>query len=110
MELNVGWVESGVAVFGILASGAGTVLWFLFQGVKIDAEAAKSAADALKTDLANYKLYVAEHYVTQNDLTKAISSLERSIERLIDTVDKNSQETRDSFGALYERLDKKADK
>lgn len=108
--MDVSWAHVGVGVLGVLASGIGTVLWFLFQSVREDAKAAKKAAEDLKDDIATYKLYVAEHYVTQTDLTKTISGLERSIERLIETVDRNAQETRDSISQLYARLDKKADK
>lgn len=108
--MDVTWVHVGLGLFGVLASGIGTVLWFLFQSVREDAKAAKEAAEKLKEELAKYKLYVAEHYVTQTDLTKTISGLERSIERLIESVDRNAQETRDSISQLYERLEKKADK
>lgn len=121
MELNTGWAEILAAVLGLAGSGAGAVLWFLFQSVRVEAKSAKHQvsvlkdevkkdADELKKDLANYKLHVATHYVTQTDLTQSISRLERSIERLIETVDRNSQETRETISQLYDRLDKKADK
>ncbi|WP_207000758.1 hypothetical protein [Trinickia mobilis] len=95
---------TAVASIGSLAAtGAGTVAWWMFRGVV-------ARADANEKDLANYKLYVAEHYATQNDLTKAVASLERTIERLIEAVNQNSKETRDGFTELHRRIDGKADK
>lgn len=110
MELSAGWAELLAALFGLLASGMGTVLWFLFKSVREDARAAKADVESLKTDMANYKLYVAEHYVTQNELTKAVASLEKSIDRLIEAVDRSSRETRESLIQLQTRIDEKADK
>lgn len=104
------WVEIGIAVLGVVGPGVGTVLWFLYKSVRDDARAAKAQAEAIRGELANYKLYVAEHYVTQNDLTKAVSDLNKTIDRLIEAVNQSSRETRDSIGKLQDRLDEKADK
>lgn len=69
-------------------------------------EAIKAVSDALSA----HKLHVAEHYVTQTELTKAVGSLERSIERLIEAVNQNSKETREGFAEIHRRIDTKADK
>jgi DNA-binding ferritin-like protein len=73
----------------------------------------REQADAIKEigrALDAHKLYVAEHYVTQTELTKAVGSLERSIERLIEAVNQNSKETREGFAEIHRRIDTKADK
>lgn len=121
MELSAGWAEIVASVMSILCSGMGVIIWHLFQSVRADAKAAKANADALKDqfrednealkdELSNYKLYVAEHYVTQNELTKAVGNLEKSIERLIDAVRQAAQEAREDFTQLHRRIDEKADK
>lgn len=109
MELNAAW-QIGLGILGVIGPGVGTILWFLFQSVRTDARSAKTASEALEKELATYKLYVAEHYVTQTSLAEKISSLQQSIERLIAAVDRNAKETRDTINQMYERLDKKADK
>jgi hypothetical protein len=64
----------------------------------------------LRDQIAAQRLHVAETYVTQEGLTKALSNLDITIQRLIDAVDKNSRETRDAFSELHRRIDGKADK
>ena len=110
MGLNGGWIGVVTGVLGVVGPGIGTVLWFLYQSVRADAKAAGAKAESLKTELAEYKLHVAENYVTQTNLAEKISSLQGAIERLITTVNQNSKETREVIGQLYDRLDKKVDK
>lgn len=109
MDLS-GWIEIGTAVLGVLGPAVGAVLWSLYKSVRDDARAAKAQAEAQKNELTAYKLYVAEHYVTQNDLTKAVANLEKSIDRLIEAVNQASKETRESIGALQARIDDNVDK
>lgn len=104
------WVEIGCALLGVVGPGVGGILWFLFKSVRDDARAAKAEGEALKIQFGDYKLYVAEHYVTQNELTKSMASLEKSIDRLIDAVDRSSRDTRESLVQLQKRIDEKADK
>lgn len=103
-------VEIGCAAF----AAVGGVFAYLWQR----SEAARDGvvrehSESLKTvtkELTEYKLHVAEHYVTQTELTKAVSSLEKSIERLIEAVNQNSKETRDGFAEMHKKIDTKADK
>lgn len=90
-------------VGGAVATAVGTVAFWIFRSLV-------ARVDSLEKDAANYKLYVAEHYATQNDLTKAVASLERTIERLIEAVNQNSKETREGFAEIHRRIDTKADK
>jgi uncharacterized protein YukE len=132
MDLSTGLGEIFAAILSIAAGGAGTVMWFLFQSVRQEARTAtkevgelkdeykeelsnlkdeqKQEVSRLKDEHSAYKLYVAEHYVTQQDLTKAVTSLERSIERLIEAVNQNAKEVRDGFSEIHKRIDQKADK
>lgn len=97
------WVRLVEVVGALGITGFSTVLWFLFLSVR------KDARDALDK-LADYKLHVAETYVTHDGLTKVVSNLNQTIERLIVAVQQNSQETRDGFSELHRRIDGKADK
>lgn len=97
------WSGLVVTIVGLFLSGCGVVLWSLH--VKLQRQTEETAKE-----LADYRLYVAQHYVTQNELTKAVNSLERSIERLIEAVDRNSRETREGISEIHRRIDGKADK
>jgi septal ring factor EnvC (AmiA/AmiB activator) len=54
---------------------------------------------SLDTELAAYKLHVAETYVTSNELSKAIDSFNRAIDAVFGKLDR-----------IEDKLDKKADK
>lgn len=101
-------------VGGAAATGVFAVLgWMLRRSVAQMDQKLQDHDQAIQKradDLAAHKLYVAEHYVTQTELTKAVGSLERSIERLIEAVNQNSKETREGFAAIHLRIDTKADK
>ncbi len=84
-------------------TGFAAVLWFIVRAVRQDAR------DAL-AQLAAYKTHVAETYVTEAGMTKAIANLDTTIQRLIDAVNSSSKETRDAFVELSRRIDGKADK
>lgn len=111
---------SGV-VGSAVATGVFTIVgWLLKRSIaqldeKIKGQDKRMEAqdDALQKradELSSFKLHCAETYVTQSELTKAVSSLERSIERLIEAVNLNSKETREGFSQLHLRIDGKADK
>jgi hypothetical protein len=110
MEVSSGAFQIIAVVVSMLCSAMGTILWFLFQSVRHDVQAARTEAESAKDELAKFKLQAAEHYVTRNDLTSTVTDLKRSIERLIESVDRSSQETRDAFNKIHERIDRKADK
>lgn len=95
------------------ASAAGVFGWLAKRSIaQLDQKIRDhdTALQARADDMSAYKLYVAEHYVTQTELTKAVGSLERTIERLIDAVNQNSKETREGFAEIHRRIDTKADK
>lgn len=107
MDFTTGAVSAAAAgVFAVFG-------WLLKRAIGQMDQKLKEQSDALQDQvraLAAYKLHVAEHYATQNDLTKAVASLERTIERLIEAVNQNSKETRDGFAEIHRRIDTKADK
>lgn len=99
------------SVFLTCTGGVFAYLWRRSESardkvIREHGEAIKEVAKALE----GHRLYVAEHYVTQTDLTKAVGSLERSIERLIEAVNQNSKETREGFAEMHRKIDTKADK
>jgi len=65
---------------------------------------------ALRDNLASHRLHVAETYVTNDGLTKAVSNLNTTIERLIEVVNSSAQETRTVVSEMHRRIDSKADK
>lgn len=101
-------------VGGSVLGGAGMVFgWLVRRAVAQNDRRLDAHDEALKAQdkaLADHKLYIAEHYVTQNELTKAVESLDKTMQRLLDAVTENAKEARESFAALHVRIDKKADK
>lgn len=65
---------------------------------KSDQEAS-IAREKLDRDLQSYKLHVAETYVTQSDLTKAIDTFSKSVEAVFKKLER-----------IEDKLDNKADK
>jgi hypothetical protein len=109
------------ALLTLLVSGFAGVLWYnylaLRQDVKeahkrISEEAREKAELIAKLDakFADHRLHVAETYVTQDSLTKAIDGLNNAIGRLIDTVRVDGEATRTALSELHRRIDGKADK
>lgn len=107
-------VEVGCAGFAAV-SGVFGWLWQRSEAqrdktTKEHSDAIKELRDTIKElgdALATHKLHIAETYVTQTELTKAVGSLERSIERLIEAVNQNASEMREGFRLLQQT---KADK
>lgn len=84
---------SALATMGALAAtGAGTVMWWMFRRLQ-------SEVDLNKDNLAAFKLYVAEHYPTNGELRDAIGAFNRSIDAVFNKLDR-----------IEDKLDKKADK
>jgi|GEM_PF-1599797 len=103
-------VEVGCAGF---AAVSGVFAWLWQRSETARDKVIQEQGDAIKEvsrALEGHRLYVAEHYVTQTELTKAVGSLERSIERLIEAVNQNSKETRDGFSEMHRRIDTKQDR
>jgi hypothetical protein len=108
-------------VASVAVSGTGSIFWFLFQSARREAVAAKSASIAVKEsckedasqirqELAAYKLHVAEKYVTQEALTKAVTGLEKAVERLLEATEKSATELRSAIEGIHRRIDQKVDK
>lgn len=81
------------------AGGAGTVVWYLFNSSKDDSKKNSAEISELQKELAAHKLYVAEHYVTSNELSKAIETLSKAIDAVFLKLDR-----------IDGKLDGKADK
>lgn len=127
---NTTGIVGGIA--GVAASAVGAVFWYLCKDARKQAESAKHAAtaakDAAKADItalreqakadinllreehAAYKLHVAERYVTQDALTKAVTGVEKALDRLMATIEKNAAEQREAFAEIHRRIDSKVDK
>jgi chromosome segregation ATPase len=104
------WIHIALAVFGLVASGAGSILSYLYVSVRSEAKEARDLGESLKDELSKYKLYVAERYVTQGDLSKAIENLNRNIEALSRGIENMSNHMSSKLDRLDRRLDNKADK
>lgn len=86
-------------VLQFLLGGFGVVLWSMFRDTKKDLSTLQSEVDTNKQELQNYKLHVAEKYVTSTSLEKALETVIDSIKAMFVKLDK-----------IEEKLDKKADK
>jgi uncharacterized membrane-anchored protein YhcB (DUF1043 family) len=100
---------AGVA--GSVLGGAGAVFgWLVRRAVAQNDKKFDVHDEALKAnarELSDYKLYAEQHFVTQGELTKAIGSLESTIQRLIESVNSNATEMREWFRLIQQT---KADK
>lgn len=104
------WVHVALTVFGLLASGAGSILWYLYLSVRSDVKEARDLTEQTIKDLANYKLHVAERYATQGDLTKSIDALNKTIESLSRGIENMMTQVSSKLDRLDNRLERKADK
>jgi hypothetical protein len=83
-------LETARWVIELILVGLAVVLWFLMRKLIVDVENLGKA-------LAEYKLHVAEKYVTQDGMTKAFDSIGiqiaevfRKLERIDDKLDKKA--------------------
>jgi Cdc6-like AAA superfamily ATPase len=121
LDLEMEWMPLIVALVSLVLGGCSAVLWFLYLSVRQDARdaleaarVAQTAAEAAKAEaerkVGELRVHVAETYVTQEGLTKAISSLDQAINRLIQTVSQQGEATRAALSEIHRRIDGKADK
>jgi hypothetical protein len=132
LDMKMEWMPLVIALVSLVLGGFSTVLWFLYLSVRQDArdaldaaQASKTAASAAKADVdrliaeakteverkvGELRVHVAETYVTQEGLTKAISSLDQTINRLIATVTRDGEATRAALSEIHRRIDGKADR
>jgi hypothetical protein len=75
-----------------LGGGFCMILWMNFRDLK-------AVAEATKSELSDYKLHVAENFVTQNDLGRSLDTLTKAIDAVFRKLDK-----------IDEKLDSKQDK
>ncbi|NKI68976.1 hypothetical protein GN109_06050 [Collimonas pratensis] len=87
------WVVQGL--LAVLCS----VLGWNFKTLRADVVAASTEREAVNKDLQAYKLHVAETYVTQTDLSKAIDNFGKAIEAVFKKLER-----------IEDKLDMKADK
>lgn len=80
------------AIVEILIAALAAVMWFLMRGLISDVRSLAKELDA-------YKLHVAERYVTQDGLTKALDGIGGQIDAVFRKLER-----------IYEKLDGKADK
>ncbi|PRP68678.1 hypothetical protein BUE93_21050 [Chromobacterium amazonense] len=84
-------------------SAVGAIAWYLYRRLQgqVDRHGelhSKETAD-LRAELSAHRLHVAEHYVTDTVLTKALDSLNDTIRAVFKKLDR-----------IDEKLDRKADK
>lgn len=118
-------VQELISLATLVACALGSVVWFLIRSANKKASDAERAADAAiaradkaAADVKAYaeklvgdlRVHVAENYVTEEGLTKALNNLNRSIDQLIDTVKANMEEMRAGLSEIHRRVDGKADK
>jgi flagellar capping protein FliD len=115
------WTAILVAGGSLLITGIGVVLWFLYLSVRDDAKTANAAViknaieadkkcDTISRELADYKLYAEQRFVTQGALTQTIDGLNRAIESLTTSIRDMSTSFSAKLDSLHQRLDSKADK
>lgn len=82
----------------VVVGGFCGVLWFLYQDLK-------KKADGTAKELANYRVHIAETYVTQNELTKAIDALNRAVDAIFNKLDRidNKLDNKQDKIAIHER-------
>lgn len=78
-------MEPRDVITGLLAILAFIALYFV-KPAKDEAKAAVNKADSVKDELNEYKLHVAEHYVTINALDKHFERMESQISELKEMV------------------------
>ena len=103
-------VSIGIFVMTIII---GTLRWSLTRSEKsIDALISGHGKDidALKRELAEHRLHVAQSYVTQTELARTIENLDKTIARLSDAIGQMSRDSKESFAELHRRIDGKEDK
>lgn len=91
--------SSIVIISSLCATGAGTVLWWMFRNLHSRIDACETRADASEKAFSEFKLYCAQTYVTDDHLGKAIEAFNRSIDAVFSKLNR-----------IEEKLDKKADK
>lgn len=103
-------VSIGIFVMTIII---GTLRWSLTRSEKsIDALISGHGAEIaeLKKELAAHKLHVAQSYVTQSELSRAIEKLEKTVDKLLDAINQMARDSKEAFAELHRRVDGKEDK
>lgn len=105
------WMVSiGIFVMSIII---GTLRWSLTRSERsIDALISGQGIEitALKKELADHKLHVAQSYVTQSELARSIEKLEKTVDKLLDAINQMARDSKEAFAELHRRVDGKEDK
>ena len=91
-------LETALSLIGTLvaiAVAAGSIVkWVIGQlrdrdlAIQAESARAKIAEDGLGIEIAEHKLYAAEHFATVGDLATALQDVKAAIERLGDRLDR----------------------
>ncbi len=66
--------------------------------------------DALRREIADHRLHVAQAYVSHPQLAKTIESFERTVERLLVAINQMARDSKESLAEIHRRIDGKEDK
>ena len=87
----------------LVLTGCGVVIWYLYRRTQVDIHSLNKRLDQTRTEfskeMADYRLHVAESYVTNNELSKAIEAVHRSIDAVFELLHR-----------IDDKIDRKADK
>jgi hypothetical protein len=108
-------MEAWIVTVGIFAMSIviGVLRWSLTRSERsIDTLIAGHGKEiaALKKELAEHKLHVAQSYVTQSELARSIEKLEKTIDKLLDAINQMARDSKEAFAELHRRVDGKEDK
>ncbi len=92
-------ISAAAAVLVPLAGLFATIYWKTAEKLRTDIDEQKKRADEIERQLAAFRLHVAENYVTNSDLTKAVDAFTSGLKEIFGKLER-----------INERLDSKADK
>ncbi|MFZ6727700.1 hypothetical protein ACO0K2_19660 [Undibacterium sp. MH2W] len=112
--MDTSFLIEGVGVAGTIFSTIfGTVTFLLRRNVHQIDESLKDhqlKLEQAQKELTDFKLYVATHHVTQDELSKSLDRLDETIKDLVDAIRESARDTRESINQLQTKIDGKADK
>jgi len=92
-------ISAAAAVIVPLAGLIGFIFWKIIEKLRTDIDEQKKKNDETERQLVAHRLHVAENYVTNAELAKAIEGMNKSFTEAFNKLDR-----------ISERLDSKADK
>ncbi|MFZ6690217.1 hypothetical protein [Undibacterium sp. SXout20W] len=98
---------------GILSAFCGAVGFSLRRNIHQVDEALKEhqvKLEATQKEITDFKLYVSQNHVTQDELSKSLDRLDETIKDLVDAIRESARDTRESINRLQTKIDGKVDK